>query len=177
MAIVVVERDFEVPAVFEDVAAQEEAFAWCLEENGVNFLHTYFAIDKKKMVCVYNAPDAEAVRRTQRQAAMPVTTIWSAETLIADGATAPRPDGSRAIVVVERKFPETIALDQMRQMLKNNEWCFTANAVDVVDTYVTPSCDSTICVFTAPDAEAVRKANRTLKLPAQRVWSATFLTP
>jgi hypothetical protein len=32
-----------------------------------------------------------------------------------------------------------------------------------------------ICVYEAPDAEAVRKANTTAKLPFERVWSASLI--
>ena len=34
-----------------------------------------------------------------------------------------------------------------------------------------------ICLYRAPDAEAVRKANRTAGLPFDRVWPARALVP
>jgi Nickel responsive protein SCO4226-like len=76
-ANVVVERDFEQAMQFEDIEALEKAGAWCLETHGVTFLRSFFSVDGKRMICLYRAPDAEAVRRAQQQAAMPVSHIWA----------------------------------------------------------------------------------------------------
>ena len=74
---VVVERSFPAPVQFEDIAASEGAKAWCLETHGVSYAHTFFSLDRKRMLCFYEAPDAEAVRQAQREAAMPVDRIWA----------------------------------------------------------------------------------------------------
>lgn len=74
---VLVERQFEAPVTFESIQAMEDAGAWCLEAHDVQFLATFFAMDYKRMLCVYQAPDAEAVRLAQRQVGMPVASIWA----------------------------------------------------------------------------------------------------
>ena len=73
---VVVERSFPAPVQFEDVAAQARASAWCLQTHGVTHTHSFLSLDRKRMLCFYQAPDAEAVRQAQREAAMPVDTLW-----------------------------------------------------------------------------------------------------
>jgi len=78
MAIVVVERSFEAPVEFEELQETENCFAWCLEENGIQFIQTYFSLDRKRMTCIYEAPDAEAVRRVSDRAKLPYDRIWSA---------------------------------------------------------------------------------------------------
>lgn len=178
MALVVVEREFDQPAVFEELQAKEEAFAWCLEENGVRFLHTYFALDRRKMVCVYDAPDAEAVRRTQRTAKMPVAQLWPARSVMRESGRQPPPhDVGRAIVVVERVFPQPLTVAAFLALNQNGKWCFEANAVELIDSYINATSDGSLCIFAAPDAEAVRKTNRTLSYPADRTWSASFHAP
>jgi hypothetical protein len=78
MELVIVERSFEEPVVTGDLAAREREFGWCLEQHRVRFLRTYVSKDRKRMLCFYEAPDAETVREVQRTANMPVDRIWSA---------------------------------------------------------------------------------------------------
>lgn len=78
-AIVLVERSFAVPVEFGTVQAQEDAGAWCLEQHGVRFLRSYFALDRQRMLCLYAAPDAEAVRHVQRQVDLPHDRVWRAQ--------------------------------------------------------------------------------------------------
>ena len=73
---VVVERSFAAPVRFEDIAALAQAKLWCLETHRVRHTHSFFSLDGKRMLCFYEAPDAEAVRIAQREAAMPVDGVW-----------------------------------------------------------------------------------------------------
>ncbi|MFV8816430.1 DUF4242 domain-containing protein [Haliea sp. E17] len=77
LANVVVERSFAAPASMDELQAREEAAAWCLEEYRVTFLRSFFSTDFRRMLCVYQAPDAESVRRTQEQAEMPFERVWA----------------------------------------------------------------------------------------------------
>jgi len=78
MARVMVERKFDAAESFEDLQAREDAFAWCAEQHQVTFVRSYFSKDRKRMICEYEAPDAEAVRKLQRTASMPFERIWTA---------------------------------------------------------------------------------------------------
>lgn len=78
---VVVERSFPEPVRFEDVQAKEDASAWCLEAHGVRFLRTFFSADRRRMICVYEAPDAESVRLANREAGLPFDAVWTASIL------------------------------------------------------------------------------------------------
>jgi hypothetical protein len=74
---VVVERSWEEPVALDDIQAIEDAGAWCLETHRVKFARTFFSTDRKRMICLYHAPDAESVRLAQRQAQMPVDVVWA----------------------------------------------------------------------------------------------------
>ncbi len=74
---VVVERRFDEAASIDELQAREDAAAWCLEAHRVTFLRSFFSVDRKQMLCLYHAPDAESVRLAQQQADMPVERIWS----------------------------------------------------------------------------------------------------
>ena len=75
-ANVLVERSFDAPVELKAVQAIEDAGAWCLETRDVRFIRTYFAADHKRMVCLYEAPDAESVRQAQREAGVPFDDAW-----------------------------------------------------------------------------------------------------
>jgi len=76
-ANVVVARRFDAPVALDDIQAIEDAGAHCLEMRGVEFARTYFSHDRRLMVCLYRAPDAEAVREAQRAAGMPFDAVWA----------------------------------------------------------------------------------------------------
>jgi hypothetical protein len=78
---IIVERKFDGPESFDELQAQEDRFAWCLEQHRVTFIRSYFSKDRRRMVCEYEAPDAETVREVQRTASMPFERIWVAEVL------------------------------------------------------------------------------------------------
>jgi hypothetical protein len=77
VANVIVERRFEDPVTVESLQAIEDAAAWCLQQYKVTFLRTFFSADKRRMLCLYKAPDAESVRLAQREAKMPVERVWA----------------------------------------------------------------------------------------------------
>jgi hypothetical protein len=74
---VVVERSFDAPASMDELQAREDAAAWCLEQHRVQFVRSLFSADRRRMVCLYRAPDAESVRLAQAQAGMPVDRVWA----------------------------------------------------------------------------------------------------
>ena len=73
---VLVERSFARATKFSDVQDQESAAAWCLDAYDVRFLRSYFSLDQQRMLCLYEAPDAEAVRHTQKTAKMTFSAVW-----------------------------------------------------------------------------------------------------
>jgi hypothetical protein len=75
-ANVLVARRFEEPADFDAIQALEEAGSGCLDLHRVRFVRTLFSRDRKRMICLYAAPDAESVRLAQREAEMPVDRVW-----------------------------------------------------------------------------------------------------
>jgi hypothetical protein len=79
MPLVIVGRTLDRPTDFAELQAMETASAWCLDVNGVTFKHSYLSSDRTRMICVYDAPDAESVRRSQRTAGLPFERAWTAD--------------------------------------------------------------------------------------------------
>ena len=63
------------------MARYQEAQArnqWCLDAHGVRHVTSYLAPDGRRMICVFEAPDAEAIRRTAAQLGYQYDSIWTA---------------------------------------------------------------------------------------------------
>ncbi len=81
MVTLVVERTFTEPLTEEDLAAVQERMGPCLEEYDVTWVRSYFSQDRRRMICHYEAADAEAVRASNRAAEALFESVWSAEIL------------------------------------------------------------------------------------------------
>lgn len=79
---IVVERLWQSPVSFEEIQEIEDEGAWCLDNWKVKAVQSFFSFDRKRMLCFYDAPDAESVRQAQRQAAMPFDDIWATNTVL-----------------------------------------------------------------------------------------------
>jgi|GEM_PF-387186 len=87
-SLVLVERSFAEPVAFADVQALEDQGSWCLDQHHIRFLGTFFAKDRRRMICLYTAPDAETVRLTNRRLDMPFETAWAARAVAPDSGPA-----------------------------------------------------------------------------------------
>src|SRR5690606_41386261 len=108
----------------------EDAVAWCLEQHAVRFVRSYFAVDRRAMLCIYRAPDAEAVRATQRQAGLPVSHVWTAALRGQLDASPPPP--SRSLIVVERGLPPPITMELVEQTLARDGHCLAIHRTDLL---------------------------------------------
>lgn len=50
----------------------------CYTERGVEWLHSYMARDRTRLICELNAPDAEVIRESHRKFNIPFDRVWSA---------------------------------------------------------------------------------------------------
>jgi hypothetical protein len=86
MPYVMVERTMEPAVTFDDLQAIEDRSAWCFQMHAVRFVHSYVSTDGNRMICVYEAPDAESVREANRKAQLPFDRVWTAELRLGGGA-------------------------------------------------------------------------------------------
>ena len=76
-ANVLVSRRFEKAVAFEEVQAAEQAGASCLVTHRVQRVRTYLSADRRRMISLYQAPDAESVRLALQAASIPVERVWA----------------------------------------------------------------------------------------------------
>jgi hypothetical protein len=51
----------------------------CLQAHGAKWRRSYLAKDRKRMICEFEAADAEQVRESARSAGVPFDRCWTAD--------------------------------------------------------------------------------------------------
>ncbi len=55
-----------------------------MELHRVRALQSYVSADRRRMICIFEAPDAESVRKANTTAVLQFDRVWTAESLFAD---------------------------------------------------------------------------------------------
>jgi hypothetical protein len=79
MELVLVERTFQQPIDLKQLGEAAERGRWCMDLHGVRPLHSYVSADRLRMICVFEAPDAESVRKASTTAGLPFDRVWTAQ--------------------------------------------------------------------------------------------------
>jgi len=81
MASIIVERTFASPPSDEDLTAAGIRERPCLAMYGVAWKRSLLSADRLRMVCEYDAGDAESVRKVQREAGNGFDRAWLAQVI------------------------------------------------------------------------------------------------
>ncbi len=81
MSLVLLERSFDKPLTEERLQTLDERALPCLQERGIEWLYSFWSSDRCRLICVFEAPDAESVRESFRKAGNTFERIWSADML------------------------------------------------------------------------------------------------
>src|SRR5215510_3573035 len=79
MARLILEKDFDPPLTEELHDRESRQVDPCLEAYGARWIRSYLSSDRRRMLCEFEAPDADAVREAFRSAGMPFERAWLAE--------------------------------------------------------------------------------------------------
>ena len=79
MAHLIVEQVFETALTDEAHGRMGERLDTCLDAYGARWIRSYLSTDRRRMVCEFEAPDAEAVRTSYRSAGVGFERVWAAE--------------------------------------------------------------------------------------------------
>ncbi len=84
MPHMIVEYTFDPPATDDELDRMAEQLDPCLEGRDVRFVQSFVSLDRKRRICVFEAPDAEVVREGYRTAGVKFERVWPAELITAD---------------------------------------------------------------------------------------------
>ena len=78
---IIVERSFDTPQTDADMKRVADRERPCLEANQATWKRSVLSADRKRMVCEYEAVDAETMRRIQREAGAQFDRVWIGEVI------------------------------------------------------------------------------------------------
>ena len=174
MELVLVERRFEKAIEFADIQDLEDAGSSCLDIHHVRFLKSFFSKDRRRMLCLYEAPDAESVRLAEDQAKVPYDRAWTCQRI--QNPEPFRDTAAKEYVVVERTFPSPVTQEFVSNAFCSARWCLDLYQATYIESFLGNDGLQMVCVFQAPDAEAVRTANNQVGATYTDVWTASLRT-
>lgn len=169
MEQVIVEWTASKPYTPQTLREGSSGLSWCHRIHNITHMRSYLAGNGTDIVCVFAAPDAEAVRRSGRQTGSPTHTVWTAAVLPPDADV--RAD--RPVVLVSRHFAEAPGFAALHDIEEKSDWCLQQHNVRHLRSYAAMDGRRYLCLYDAPDAEVVRHVQRTVGMPFDKVWSAT----
>jgi hypothetical protein len=79
MARVIAEQLFAQPMSDDDYAVVAKRLDSCLAVRNAAWRRSYVSMDRRRITCEFEAPDAETVREAMRMADIPFERVWTAE--------------------------------------------------------------------------------------------------
>lgn len=171
MTDMILEREFDPPVAAGDVVAMGEESHDCFGMHRVDWQQSFLAAGGRRLFCWFSGPDAESVRLALRQSGVGAHEIW--RSTVHDSADEGAPDWRLANVVVERRWDSPVALDDIQAIENAGAHCLETWNVRFARTFFASDRTRMACLYQAPDAEAVRMAQRQAGMPMERVWACT----
>lgn len=81
MAYLVMERSFDEALTDADLERMNARVTPCLQEYGVRWVRSYLSSTRQRMICAFEAPDAESVRMAFRVSDVPLGHVWPGDEL------------------------------------------------------------------------------------------------
>jgi hypothetical protein len=79
MAVLVLEQTFEPPATSEELSDASRRLDQCLKAHGARWMRSYLSKDRRRLICEFEAADAEQIRESARMSGIPFERCWSAD--------------------------------------------------------------------------------------------------
>ena len=78
MTLLIVETTYDPPLTDAQRRATQDRLDPCMELRQVEWVSSYEAADRRRKICVFRAPDAEALREAFRGAGVSFDRVWVA---------------------------------------------------------------------------------------------------
>lgn len=179
MTSIIVEREYSAPVTMDGLDRVDEVCRWCLDLHRCHVRLQAVSSDGLRSLCVYEAPDADSVRRVADQFGLsPAPSIWPST--VASPGQQDVPEllpGETGFSLVDRLFPEPVELSDLKAKQDAGLACLSMHRVRFVRSYSSIDRQRMLCLYAAPDLESVRIANRMIGLPFSQVWAARMHPP
>lgn len=183
MSFVIVESLADSPLTPEQPTETDFRVLSCLSERNATWQYSLLSSDRLRMLCIFDAPDAESVRESYRKGGGTFQQIWAGE-LLQPKSHQPQRHLSR-LTVTEATYPP-IEQQAWHEAVAKVLNCYSERDIEWVQSYLSRNYTQggtasqrtrLICELNAPDTESVREARHRSGSPCERVWSAIFIQP
>ncbi|HEX7081596.1 MAG TPA: hypothetical protein VF329_11330 [Gammaproteobacteria bacterium] len=162
-------RSIDPPITPEDVVLTAEA-GGCFDLHRVTWKQSFLSADGGRMLCWYEAPDAESARIALRQLKADLEGVWPGTVTGGNGAGTPAL--SDANFVAELRLPDEQArsLDGVATALEQEDAALVRGFVSIRE-------PRAVCIVRAPSDGAVRAALARTDAQPDAVWACTPILP
>jgi hypothetical protein len=164
------ERSFDEPLSPADVVDGGRESQWCFDLHRVRWNGSFLSLDGRSMICAFSAPDMESARLALRDPGTDLSRFWPGTFHGGNATIVPN-------VVVERTFAAPVRYEDIKALGDAKAWCYETRNVKYAHTVFALDRTRMLCFFRAPDAEAVRSAQRETGAPFSAVWAGTPVMP
>lgn len=174
MSLVIVETLADSPLTPESPTDTDRRVLACLAERNGTWRYSLLSRDRLRMICTFDAPDAESVRESYWRGGGVFSRIWAGELLKPEGKPPQRHEAN--LKVIEGSYPP-IGQEEWDEVSRKTLSCYAERGIEWIQSYLSLARTRLICELNAPDAESVREAQHRVGVPFDRVWSAIFIKP
>jgi hypothetical protein len=163
-------RPIDPPVNLEDLPGMVQYAAGCFDLHHVEWKHSFLSADGRRMLCWYQAPDAESARLALRELGSDMHAVWAGN-VTGEGAEAP--SISTANLLAEVLFAAPLFADDVASRVAALE----RQGVTVVRGILSTRGTRWLGVLKGQDEQTARSALERAGLSAELVWPCTPLTP
>lgn len=173
MSLVIVENPGEQLLTDEVLHEADQRVLPCLQARNATWQYSLLAVDRQRMICTFNAPDAESVRDSYRKAGFPSRTIWSGELIKLTDETQLN---TMTRYVIEGTYPSLSKTDWDEISQKMQRYC-AEHEIEWLQSYISRDRTKVIYELIASDITSIQEAPHQLGIACDRIWSAEVLKP
>ncbi|MBW6391299.1 DUF4242 domain-containing protein [Billgrantia antri] len=175
MIDIFLERRFDAPLESALVRSLTEAAQPCFDLYLIGWQESFLARDGYRLVCHFHAPDLESARIGLRQAGAEVSSMWGGS--LHDAPALSAAELATANVMVERHFGAPVTFQAIQSLEDAGAACLHNHQVHFLRTLFSFDRQRMLCLYRAPDAESVRRAQHQADMPVSRIWAFQRIAP
>jgi hypothetical protein len=173
MSLIIVETTADQPMTPEMIKDADERVLPCLDARNATWRYSLLASDRQRMICTFDAPDAESVRDSYRRAGLPSRPIWSGDLIKPD--TIFQPDSTMRYVM-EGSYPALSEANWNEIRHKLLHYC-AKHKIEWLQSYISRDRTRIIYELNASDIGSIQVVADNLGISGDRIWSAEVLKP
>lgn len=165
------EQSFDAPLTRLAARATAQALGACLRVHH-EWRECFVACDQRRMLCHFEAQDAQAPRDASHRARNEPGVLWPGAIYSPPtaGLDLHAMSDRLSYVIGERNFAAPLTEWEVAGLHGACAWCFEVHRVQLVHLIVAQDRRRAVALFRAPDAESVRLACQHAGTPLDRVW-------